>query len=53
MSIESDKRNTEGLSLLLGANGGGDRDDVLELSALQQLPKPLHCGDATTGDVGR
>lgn len=50
--VERYQRDAEGLRLLLGADGRGDRYDVLQLAALQQLPKALHCVVGWTGMAG-
>lgn len=39
-SGELGRRRT--LGLLVGALGGGHRNDVLQLTALQQVPDPIH-----------
>ena len=41
--VECDEGDIQRFGLLLGADGRGDRYDVLQLAALQQLPKTLHC----------
>lgn len=40
--VERDEGDVKRLGLLLGADGSGDRYDVLQLAALKQLPKALH-----------
>mmetsp|Transcript_21149 Transcript_21149/g.60663 ORF Transcript_21149/g.60663 Transcript_21149/m.60663 type:complete len:275 (+) Transcript_21149:2000-2824(+) len=46
MGVEGDEGDVEALGLLLGPDGGGDADDVLELARLEQFADPLN------GEVG-
>lgn len=46
MRVEGDEGDVEALGLLLGPDGGGDADDVLELTGLEEL------ADALDGEVG-
>lgn len=43
VGVEGDERDAEGLRLLLGADGGGDCHDVLQLARLELLAQALHC----------
>ncbi len=50
MGVEGDEGDVEALGLLLGPDGGGDADDVLELARLEQLAHPL---DSEVGGAAR
>lgn len=43
MRVEGDERDTQRFCLLLRADRRGDCHDVLQLAALEQLPKAFHC----------
>ena len=50
MGVEGDEGDVEALGLLLGPDGGGDADDVLELARLEQFADPL---DSEVGGAAR
>ena len=43
VGVEGDERDAEALRLFLGADGGGDGHDVLQLARLELLAEALHC----------
>lgn len=44
VSVKSHEGNAQAFGLLLGPDGGGDGDDVLQLAGLEFLAEALDCG---------
>ena len=54
MRVKGHKGNAQALGLLLGPDGGGDGDDVLQLAGLEFLAEALDCeGEREGGREGR
>lgn len=49
MCVKGHEGNAQALGLLLGTDGGGDGDDVLELAGLEFLAEALDCLERREG----